>query len=363
MKQDARLDYSWERQNWFHYAASEHKATREAVAITDLTSFAKFVVQGRDAEAALQRLCANDVAVPVGHTVYTGLLNARGTYESDLTVARLAPDRFVLVTGTAQATRDADWIRRHLGEANATLTDVTSSYAVIAVMGPRARDLLARLAKAPLNNTAFPFGAIREISIGHANVLASRRTYVGELGWELYVPTEYAGGVYDALMEAGSDLGARNCGYYAVESLRLEKGYRAWGRELTPDYNPYEAGLSFAVKLDKGDFIGRDALLAAKGKPLARRLLSFTALSPHTPIAHGGELILHNGEPAGEVTSAAYGHTVGGIVALGYVATGGARVDEAWLSARFEIDIAGELVPVRASLKAPYDPAGARLKG
>jgi 4-methylaminobutanoate oxidase (formaldehyde-forming) len=360
---DARIDYSWERQNWFPYAAAEHKATRAAVTVTDLTSFSKFLVQGRDAERALQRLCANDVAAPVGQTVYTGLLNARGTYESDLTVARLSADRFLLVTGTAQATRDADWIGHHLGEANATLTDVTSAYAVIAVMGPRARDLLARLTKAPLGNDAFPFGTIREIGIGFATVLASRRTYVGELGWELYAPTEYTGGVYDALMEAGGDLGVRNAGYYAVESLRLEKGYRAWGRELTPDYNPFEAGLSFAVKLDKGDFIGRDALLALKGKPPARRLLSFVALSPDTPIAHGGELILRNGEPVGEVTSAAYGHTVGGIVALGYAATGRARVDDAWLAARFEIDIAGERVPVRASLKAPYDPAGARLKG
>jgi len=362
-KADARIDYSWERQNWFPYAAAEHKAMREAVTITDLTSFAKFLVQGREAESALQRLCANDIAAPVGQTVYTGLLNARGTYESDLTVARLAADRFMLVTGTAQATRDADWIGRHLGEANATLADVTSVYAVIAVMGPRARDLLARLTKAPLDNDAFPFGTIREIGVGYATVLASRRTYVGELGWELYVPVEYAGGVYDALMQAGADLGVRNAGYYALESLRLEKGYRAWGRELTPDYNPYEAGLSFAVKLDKGDFIGRDALLALKGKPPARRLLSFVALSPDTPIAHGGELILRNGDPVGEVTSAAYGHTVGGIVALGYAATGGARVDDAWLAARFEIDIAGERVPVRASLKAPYDPAGARLKG
>ena len=155
----------------------------------------------------------------------------------------------------------------------------------------------------------------------------------------------------------------RDAGYYAVESLRLEKGYRAWGRELTPDYNPYEAGLSFAVKLDKGDFIGRDALLAAKSKPPARRLLSFAALSADTPIAHGGELVLRNGEAVGDVTSAAYGHTVGGIVALGYARTGGAPVDDVWLSARFEIDIAGERVPVRASLKAPYDPKGEKLKG
>ncbi len=360
---EARIDYSWGKQNWFPHAAAEHRATRETVTIADLTSFAKFLLQGRDSETALQRLCANDIAVPIGSTVYTGLLNARGTYESDLTVARLGADRFMLVTGTAQATRDADWIRRHVAEdACAALTDVTSAYAVLAVMGPRARDLLARATKAPLGNEAFRFGAIREIGIGYATVLASRRSYVGELGFELYVPTECAGGVYDALMEAGIELGARNAGYYAIESLRLEKGYRAWGRELTPDYNPFEAGLAFAVKLAKGDFIGRDALIAAGKKPPARRLLSFIARSPDTPIAHGGELILRDGEPVGEVTSAAYGHTVGGIVALGYAATGGARVDDAWLAARFAIDIAGERVAVRASLQAPYDPAGARMK-
>src|SRR5947209_10618822 len=260
--EDARLDYSWGRQNWFPYVAAEHRATREAVSITDLTSFAKFMVQGRDADAALQRLCANDIAVPVGQTVYTGLLNARGTYESDLTVARLAAARFLLVTGTAQATRDADWIGRHLEPQDATLTDVTSSYAVLAVMGPRARDLLSRVTKTPLDNAAFPFGAMQEIEIAGGKLWASRRTYVGELGWELYVPTEQAGGVYDALMDAGRGFAVRDCGYYAIESLRLEKGQRAGGRELTPDYNPYEAGLSFAVKL-ANDFIGRDALIAA----------------------------------------------------------------------------------------------------
>jgi 4-methylaminobutanoate oxidase (formaldehyde-forming) len=359
---EARLDYAWGRQNWFHSAATEHSATREAVTVTDLTSFSKYLLQGPDAEGALQRLCANDVKVPPGTTIYTGLLNARGTYESDLTVARLSTGLFLLVTGTAQATRDADWIARHLPASGATLSDVTADYAVIAVMGPRARDLLARLTPAPLGNAAFPFGAIREIAIAGATLWASRRTYVGELGFELYVPAGQAGAVYDALMLAGQELGVRNAGYYAVESLRLEKGYRAWGRELTPDYNPYEAGLAFAVKLDKGDFIGRDALLAAKGRPPARRLLSFAATSPDTPIAHGGELVLRNGEPVGDITSAAYGHSVRGIVALGYAATGGARVDDAWLAARFEIDIAGERVPVRASLKAPYDPAGAKLK-
>jgi 4-methylaminobutanoate oxidase (formaldehyde-forming) len=321
-------------------------------------------MQGRDAESVLQHLCANNVAVPVGSTVYTGLLNERGTFESDLTVSRLAEDRFLLVTGTAQATRDADWIRRNMPrDAHAFLTDVTSAYAVIAVMGPRSRELLARLTKAKLDNGSFPFGAIREIGVGHATLYAARRTYVGELGWELYVPTEFAAGVYDALMHEGQALGARDAGYYAIDCLRLEKGYRAWGRELTPDYTPYEAGLGFAVDLNKGNFIGRAALTAAKDRPPQRRMLSFVATSPDTPLAHSGELILHNGKPAGEVTSAAYGHTVGGVVALGYVATGGEKVDAAFLNGPFELDIAGERVPVRASLKAPYDPANTRAKG
>ncbi len=363
MAADARLDYSFGRQNWFPFAAAEHRATRENVTVFDLTSFAKFLVQGRDAESALQRLCANNVAVPVGTTVYTALLNERGTFESDLTVARLASDRFLLVTGTAQATRDADWIRRNIpNDANAVLTDVTSGFAVIAVMGPRARDLLGRLTKTPLDSASFPFGAVREIGVGHATCYAARRTYVGELGWELYVPTEFAAGVYDAIMQAGVTLNVRDAGYYAIESLRLEKGYRAWGRELTPDVTPYEAGLSFTLDLGKGDFIGRAALTAIKDKPPARRLLSFVGLSPDTPLAHGGELILRNGRPAGEITSAAYGHTLGAIVALGYVTTQGLPVNADFLNAPFELDIAGERMPVRASLRAPYDPAGARAK-
>ncbi len=245
----------------------------------DLTSFAKFLLQGRDAQAVLQRLCANDMNVPVGTSVYTGLLNERGTYESDVTVARIAHDRFLIVTGTAQATRDAAWINRNLpAAAHAFLTDVTSAYAVIAVMGPRSRDLMQRLTKAALDNAGFPFGAVREIGIGHGNVLAARRTYVGELGWELFVPVELATGVYDAIMQAGAELGVRDAGYYAIESLRLEKGYRAWGRELSPDVTPYEAGLGFAVKLDKGDFLGRNALVAAKAKPPAKQAPQFRCL-------------------------------------------------------------------------------------
>jgi len=238
---------------------------------------------------------------------------------------------------------------------------VTSAYVVLAVMGPRARDLLTRLTKTPLDNSAFPFGAIREIGIGTANVLAARRTYVGELGWELFVPVELASGVYDLIMNAGANVGARDGGYYAIESFRLEKGYRAWGRELSPDVNPFEAGLGFAVKLDKGGFIGRDALAAAKSRVPTKRLLSFVGLSPDAPLAYGGELILRDGTPVGEVTSAAYGHTLQSIVALGFVKTEG-MTPENLPGSKFEIDIAGQLVPVRARLKAPYDPTGANTK-
>jgi 4-methylaminobutanoate oxidase (formaldehyde-forming) len=360
---DARLDYSFGRQNWFPYAAAEHKAARENVAIFDVTSFSKFLVQGRDAQSALQYLSANNLDIPVGGSAYTGLLNERGNFESDLTVSRIGDDRFLIVTGTAQTTRDADWIRRNLPDGKQVyLTDVTSAYAVIAVMGPRSRELLSKITKASLDNAAFPFGAVREIGIGPAAVIAARRTYVGELGFELYVAAELAASVYDALMDAGAAFGAKDAGYYAIESLRLEKGYRAWGRELTPDYNPYEAGLSFAVDLDKGDFLGRKALLAAKDKPLSRRLLSFVGTDVDTPLAHGGELVLRDGEAAGEITSASYGHTLGGIVALGYVKTGGVTNADL-LSARYELDIAGDRVPVKASLKAPYDPSNARVKG
>jgi 4-methylaminobutanoate oxidase (formaldehyde-forming) len=219
------------------------------------------------------------------------------------------------------------------------------------------------VSRADFGNEAFPFGAIREVDVGYATVWASRRTYVGELGFELFVPTEFAATVYDTLMEAGADLGLKNAGYYAIEGLRLEKGYRAWGRELTPDYTPWEAGLGFAVRPDKGDFLGRDALLAAKGKPLARRCVSLVARDADAPLAHGGELVLRDGRPVGEVTSAAFGAALGRVVALAYVSSGGEAIDGAWLAGgRFEVEIAGVRAPVAASPKAPYDPTSARIR-
>lgn len=359
------IDYSFGRQNWFERVGEEHRAAREAVALFDLTSFAKFMVQGPDAEETLQYLCANDVAVPVGQSVYTPLLNGRGGFESDVTVARLAQDRFLLVTGTAQATRDAHWIARHSPPTSSvTVADVTSAFAVLGLMGPHSRKLLSRVTDAALDNNTFPFGACREIGIGHATVLASRRSYVGELGWELYVPSEFAVLVYDILTDAGSDLGLMPAGYYAVDSLRIEKGYRAWGRELTPDVTPWQAGLGFAVALDKArDFLGREALLGARQQPLTKRLVSFRAEEPDSPIAWGGELIRADGVAVGQVTSAAYGDTIGSVVGLGWIDGGEEPIDPKWIAKRdFIMDVAGVEVPIRCDLRPFYDPASMRMR-
>lgn len=357
-------DYAFGRQNWHDAVKREMKATREAAGIFDQTSFAKLLLQGRDVVGVLNRICAAEIDVAVGRSIYTGLLNARGGYESDLTVMRLASDRFLLVTGSAQAVHDADWIRKNTpADAHVTLTDVTSAYAVIALMGPKSRDVLSRVTSTDLSNDAFAFATIREIDIGYATAYANRMTYVGELGWELIVPTEFAVGVYEALHEAGRDLGLVDCGYYALEALRLEKGYRAWSRELTPDINPHEAGLAFAVSLDKaGGFLGRDAVIAAKAKGApSRRIVQFTVDDP-LPMLWGGELILRDGKPVGEVRSAAYGHTLGRSVALGLIEEA-AGVDKDYLqTGHFEVDLAGDRFALIAHLSPAYDPKALRVK-
>jgi 4-methylaminobutanoate oxidase (formaldehyde-forming) len=352
--EERRIQYSFGPQNWFETVAAEHRASREAAGIVDMSSFAKLLLQGEGAEAALQHLAANDVAVPPGTSVYTALLNARGTFESDLTAARLGPDRYLLLTGTAQATRDADWLGRHL-PPGVTLTDVTSAYSVLALAGPKAAAILERVTPTPLDPLSFPANALREVTIGYATTWLCRRSYLGD-GFELYVPVEFAIAVYDALHEAGADLGLTDVGYYAVDSLRIEMGFRAWGRELTPDVNPYEAGLGFAAKPDKGDFLGRDALLAAKAAPRRKRLVALVGPAPEDQMVWGGEAILADGRPVGDVTSAAFGASVGGIVALGWVQSEGEAIDQAWLDRRsWSIELAGRPLPVRASLSAPLD--------
>jgi glycine cleavage system T protein len=359
---EPRYVYTYGRQNWFPCAAAEHRAVRGAVGLFDQSSLAKFRLQGPDTTVVLQRLCANDVDVPPGRIVYTQMLNARGGIECDLTVTRLAEDAYLVVTIAAAATHDADWIRRGLGDARVTLTDVTSAFTVLGVMGPRSRELLSRLTGAALSDAAFPFGATREIEIGHATARATRITYVGELGWELYVPTEFAAGVYDDVLAAGAGLGLSHAGYHAMDSLRMEKGYRSWGHDLGSDDTPLEAGLSFAVAFKKEAFAGRDALLRQRDKPLARRLVMFT-LDDAEPLLLGDEPIYRDGVLVGRITSGAYGHTLGRSVGMGYVAHP-AGVDAALIRAgRWELEIAMERFAATAHLEPPYDPKSSRVRG
>ena len=357
------MDYSFDRQNWDAAVAREVSAARNAVAIFDQTSFAKLLVQGRDAARELNRVCAAQVDVAPGRTVYTGLLNERGGYESDLTVLRLARDRFLLVTGSGQAVRDLDWIGRNLDPAaHAFVTDVTSAHAVIAVMGPKARDLLSRVTPADLSNEAFPFGTFQEIDLGQGVGYANRMTYVGELGWELVVPTEMAAGIYDLLHDCGADLGLADAGYYAIESLRLEKGYRAWSRELTPDITPLEAGLGFAVAWEKPAFLGREALLAAKAQGPVRRRIAQVTLEDGSRMLWGGEAVLRDGQPVGELRSGFYGHTLGRAVGLALIGND-AGVDPTFLATgRWEIDAAGERLAARVHAAPAYDPKSERPK-
>ena len=354
--QKPRVEYSFGRQNWFEHSADEHRAARENVAIFDQSSFSKYMLAGRDALSVLQTICGADVDVEPGQLVYTGLFNQRGTFESDLTVARLAEDRFYIVTATSQTVHDADWIRRHIpSDAAAYLTDVTSSYGVIGLMGPRARRLLSRVTDADVSNEAFPFGTFQDIGLGVGTGRALRVTYVGELGWEIHVPTEFMLGVFEALWEAGHELGLRNAGQYAINSLRLEKAYRAWGHDISPDDTPIEAGLSFAVAWKKPvSFIGRDALLAQKESGVNRRLVAFVLDDPE-PVLWGSEPIFRDGVPVGYTTSGAYGHTLGAAVGMGYV-NRDEPIDAAYIrSGSYEIQVGAQSFSARPFLRSPYD--------
>jgi len=359
------IEYTWGKPNWLPWSAAEQTNTRTNVTVFDQTSFSKYLLVGRDAEAALQWLCTADVGVGIGLSVYTGMLNERGTYESDVTVTRAGPEEFLIISSAATTERDKDHIRKNLpAGASASLVDVTSAYAVFGVMGPKSRDLLSALTSADLSDDAFPFATSRQISLGYATVRATRITYVGELGWELYVPAEFAVGVYEDLMAAGGQFGVGRGGYYTIESLRLEKGYRAFGRELTPSENPVEAGLLFACKL-KTDiaFLGREAVEKAKAEGPHKKLVGFKVDSPEAML-WGGELIMRDGAVAGQVTSAAWGQTTGSCVGLGYVrASDGAVINADWVKAgSYEVNVGGQLYPVSVSLKPLYDPTNARIR-
>ena len=361
---EPKYDYSYQRQNWFPYAAAEHKAVREAVGLFDMTSFAKFLVEGADAEAVLQRICANDMAVPPGKVVYTQWLNERGGIEADLTVTRLAEHSYMVVTAGAAATRDWTWLRRNTPEdARCTVTDITSGLAVLSVMGPNSRDLLSRVTDVDLSNKAFPFGTAQEIELGYATLRAVRVTFVGELGWELYVPSEFAVHVFDTIMAEGDDFGLKPAGLHVLDSCRIEKAFRHWGHDITDEDTPLEAGLGFAVRLDKNaDFIGRDALLKQKeaGK-LTRRLVQF-ALEDPEPLLYHNEPVYRDGEAVGYLTSGNYGHHLGRAVGLGYVNNpDGVTAD--WVKdGSYEIEVACERFSAQASLRPMYDPKAERVK-
>ena len=360
----AEYEYSYGRQNWFDYSAAEHQAVRNAVGIFDQSSFAKFVVQGPDAEAVLNRISANNMSVPVGKVVYTQWLNERGGIEADLTVTREAPDRYLVVTAAATQTRDFSWLQRNIpADARATAIDVSSSMAVLGVMGPRSRELLSQLTEADMSPAAFPFGTSQIIDLGYARVRASRITYVGELGWELYIPTECAPGVFDALMQAAPSVGGRLAGYHALNSLRMEKGYRHWGHDISDEDTPLQSGLGFAVAMKKpGGFIGLEALQAQKEAGLTRRLVMF-ALDDATPLLYHNEPICRDGAIVGRISSGMFGHHLGKSLGMGYVEcqTQG-EAPEAILQGKYEIEVAGVRYSAQPSLAPLYDASSARIK-
>ena len=359
----AGYEYSYKRQNWFDWSAAEHRATREAVTLFDQSSFAKFVVQGRDAVSALGWICANDIDVEPGTTVYGQWLNERGGIEADLTVTRESEDRFMVITSAGSQTRDLHWLRTHLDDdARVTVTDVTSGYATFALMGPNARDLLQPLTDADLSNDAFPFGSTRNIDIGYATVTAVRLTYVGELGWELYVPTEFAAHVFDTVIAAAEPHGLVIAGYHALNSLRMEKAYRHWGQDITDEDTPIEAGLSFAVAWDNpGGFIGHEALVAKREAGPSKRLVQLKLDDPE-PLLYHDEPIFRDGKLVGHTTSGAYGHTLGASLGMGYVSAPKEMSRAELLEATFEIQVVGKRYSATASYRPFYDPTSQRPK-
>ena len=364
----AEYEYSWKRQNWFDYSADEHNAVRNHVGMFDLSSFGKIRVVGKDAEAVLQRLCGNDVAVPDGKIVYTQFLNEDGHIEADVTVTRLSSDEFLVVTPAATVRRDLHWINGHIPDgAHCFAMDVTVSESVMAVMGPEARDFLQPLILQSLSNEDFPFGTAQLVEIGHGIARAHRVTYVGELGWELYVSTDMANHVFDTLMARAGDHPLRMCGLHALDSCRIEKAFRHFGHDISNEDHVLEAGLGFAVREGKpdtrfGGIIGADAVKAKRNDGLNQRLMQFR-LNDAQPLLYHNEAILRDGEIVGYLTSGNYGHHLGGAIGLGYVKC---REDgesaESQLGSEYSIDVAGTIVPAEVSFRPMYDPKSAQVR-
>src|SRR5271165_3436340 len=356
---------SWGRQNWFPHWEAEHKATREGVILMDMSFMSKFLVQGRDAGKILNYISANNVDGPEGMITYTQWLDDAGKLQADLTVTKLGDDKYWVVASDTAHRHVETWMKRHIPhDAHAFVTDVTSGYAQLNVQGPRSRELMQSVTTADLSNEAFPFRTAREIDIGYARALCVRITYLGELGYELYIPAEQAVHVYDRIAEAGKPLALRHAGLKALASLRMEKGYRDYGHDIDNTDSVLEAGLGFAVALDKpGGFVGRDAVLAQKqAGPLTRRLVQ-VLLSDPDPLMFHAEIVRRNGREVGYIRAASYGWTLGGAVGLAMVESGGVPLDQAWLdSGEWSVRIGDRIVPARASLRPFYDPANKRIR-
>uniref|UniRef100_UPI00261C1632 GcvT family protein n=1 Tax=uncultured Rhizobium sp. TaxID=155567 RepID=UPI00261C1632 len=359
--QEREYKYSWNRQNWFDNQRDEHLAVRNGVGLFDMSSFGKIRVEGRDALAFLQRLRANQMDVAPGKIVYTQMLNHRGGIESDLTVTRLSETAFFLVVPGATLQRDLAWLRKNLtSDEFVVITDVTASEAVLCVMGPKARELMQKVSPNDFSNAQHPFASAREIEIGMGLARAHRVTYVGELGWELYVSSDQAAHVFEALDAAGADVGLKLCGLHTLDSCRIEKAFRHFGHDITDEDHVLEAGLGFAVRTKKGDFIGRDAVLKKQETGLKRRMLQFLLKDPE-PLLFHNEAVVRDGKIVSIITSGNYGHHLGGAVGLGYVPCEGESETDV-LASTYEIEIAGTRVAATASLAPMYDPKSERVR-
>ena len=358
--QEREYKYSWKRQNWFENSAAEHRAVRTNVGLYDMSSFGKIRVEGRDAESFLNYVCGGDMSVPLGKIVYTQLLNTRGGIEADVTVTRLTETAYIIVTPAATRLADQTWLMRHIGDYNVVLTDVTAGEAVLAVMGPNSRALLQAVSPNDFSNETNPFGTAQEIEIGMGLARVHRVTYVGELGWEVYISSDMAGHVFETLHQAGQNHDLKLCGLHMMDSLRMEKAYRHFGHDITCEDNVIDAGLGFAVKTTKPNFIGRDAVLARKETGPKARLVQFLLNDPE-PLLFHNEPIFRDGKVAGYLSSGGYGHTLGGAVGLGYVPCEGQTPDDV-LASSYEIEVAGKRFGAIASLKPMYDPKSERVK-
>jgi len=358
--QEREYRYSWGRQNWFDNAKAEHLAVRNNVGLFDMSSFGKIRIEGRDALKFIQNICANQMDVEAGKIVYTQMLNSRGGIESDLTVTRLSETAFLAIVPGGTFIRDIGWMQKHLGDLNVVLTDITAGEAVLSIMGPNSRKLIEKVSPADFSNTNQSFGTMREIEIGMGLARAHRVTYVGELGWEIYVSSDQAAHVFEAIEEAGREFDLKLCGLHVLDSCRIEKAYRHFGHDITDEDHVLEAGLGFAVKTDKGEFVGREAVLRRKEQGLQRRFLQFQ-LEDETPMLYHNEPILRDGKIVSHLTSGNYGHHLGSAIGLGYVPAKGESATDL-LASNYQIEIAGELYAAKASLKPLYDPGSERVK-